>query len=144
MLFRSQNHVSVDPAKGVDAVLMMPFSGFDLTSMVRKTHERQGAGSAGAGSLVVSLFSTKGGVGRTTIAYNLAVALGVKHRVCLIDGSLQFSDLRGLLRVPPTAASMLNLPTEHVREGDLAEAVWKDSGIDIRSEERRVGKECRL
>lgn len=130
MLNVPQNKVSVDPSRGVDAVLMMPFSGFDLTNTVRKTHERQAA-SAPSGSLVVSLFSPKGGVGRTTIAYNLAVALGVKHHVCLLDGSLQFSDLRGLLRVPPTAASILNLPTDRVREADIAEAVWKDSGIDI-------------
>ncbi len=127
-----QNPISEDPARGIDAVLKMPFSGFDLTTLVRKTHERQGVAAARAGSLMVTLFSPKGGVGRTTLAYNLAVALGTGHKVCLIDGSLQFSDLRGLLRVPANVPSIVNLPTDRIRDTDLAEVVWKDaSGIDI-------------
>src|SRR5919106_3091105 len=82
--------------------------------------------------MVISLFSPKGGVGRTTIAYNLAVALGANHRVCLVDGSLQFSDLRGLLRVPANAPSIVNLPTDRIRESDVGDVTWKDpSGIDI-------------
>jgi pilus assembly protein CpaE len=82
--------------------------------------------------LVVTLFSPKGGVGRTTLAYNIAVALGQDHRVCLIDGSLQFSDLRGLLRVPAVAPSIVNLPTDKIRDQDVADVTWRDpSGIDI-------------
>ena len=132
MLTVPQNPVSENPERGVDAVLKMPFTGFDLTTMVRKVGEERAAESAGGGSLVVTLFSPKGGVGRTTLAYNLAVALGEGHRVCLIDGSLQFSDLRGLLRVPAVAPSIVNLPTDRIREQDLAEVMWRDpSGIDI-------------
>lgn len=127
-----QNPVPVDPARGVDAVLSMPFSGFDLTTAVRKTHEARVVETARSGAFTVSLFSPKGGVGRTTLAFNLAVALGAHHRVCLVDGSLQFSDLRGLLRVPPIATSMLNLPTDKITESDLQEVAWRDpSGIDI-------------
>ncbi|MEO7334149.1 MAG: response regulator [Gemmatimonadales bacterium] len=127
-----QNPVSQDPAAGVDAVLKMPFSGFDLTTMVRKVHEQRSVEAARVGSMMISLFSPKGGVGRTTLAYNLAVAISAKHRVCLIDGSLQFSDLRGLLRVPATAPSIVNLPTDRIRDSDLADVVWKDpAGIDV-------------
>jgi len=127
-----QNPVTEDPTIGIDAVLKMPFSGFDLTTMVRKVHEESAVSGARSGSMLVSLFSPKGGVGRTTLAYNLAVALGVKHRVCLIDGSLQFSDLRGLLRAPPTAPSIVNLPTDKIRDTDLADVMWKDSsGVDV-------------
>jgi len=127
-----QNPVTPDPARGVDAVLKMPFSGFDLTTMVRKVHEESGVPGARGTSIMVSLFSPKGGVGRTTLAYNLAVALGVNHRVCLIDGSLQFSDLRGLLRVPATAPSIVNLPTDKIRDADLAEVLYKDpAGIEV-------------
>jgi pilus assembly protein CpaE len=132
MLTVPQNPVSENPDRGIDAVLKMPFTGFDLTTMIRKVGEARAVESARAGSLVVSLFSPKGGVGRTTLAYNLAVALGQEHRVCLVDGSLQFSDLRGLLRVPAVAPSIVNLPTDRIREPDLAEVMWRDpSGIDI-------------
>jgi pilus assembly protein CpaE len=132
MLTVPQNPVSEKPEHGIDAVLKMPFTGFDLTTLVRKVGEDRAVESARAGSLVVSLFSPKGGVGRTTLAYNLAVALGQQHRVCLVDGSLQFSDLRGLLRVPAVAPSIVNLPTDRIREQDLADVTWRDpSGIDI-------------
>lgn len=132
MLTVPQNPVSENPDRGVDAVLKMPFSGFDLTTIVRKVGETRAAETAGPGSLVVTLFSPKGGVGRTTLAYNIAVTLGQDHRVCLFDGSMQFSDLRGLIGVPPSAPSILDLPTDRIREQDLAEVTWRDpSGIDI-------------
>jgi pilus assembly protein CpaE len=132
MLTVPQNPVTENPDRGIDAVLKMPFTGFDLTTMIRKVGETRAVESARAGSLVVSLFSPKGGVGRTTLAYNLAVGLGQDHKVCLIDGSLQFSDLRGLLRVPAVAPSIVNLPTDRIREQDLTDIMWRDpSGIDI-------------
>jgi pilus assembly protein CpaE len=132
MLTVPQNPVSQSAEHGIDSVLKMPFSGFDLTTIVRKTYEQRTVEAARSGSMMISLFSPKGGVGRTTIAYNLAVALGKNHRVCLIDGSLQFSDLRGLLRVPVNVPSIVNLPTDRIREADVADVAWKDpSGIDI-------------
>jgi pilus assembly protein CpaE len=132
MLTVPQNPVTESAERGIDSVLKMPFSGFDLTTIVRKTYEQRTVEATRAGSMLISLFSPKGGVGRTTIAYNLAVALGKDHRVCLIDGSLQFSDLRGLLRVPASAPSIVNLPTDRIRESDVAEVAFKDpSGIDI-------------
>jgi pilus assembly protein CpaE len=93
---------------------------------------RATAPSAMSRSYVV--YSGKGGVGRTTIAYNLAVAFGQMPgvRVVLIDGDLQFSDLRGLLRVPDTAPSILQLPTDRIAESDLTSVLWRDpSGIDL-------------
>ena len=132
MLTVPQNPVREDGSRGIDAVLKMPFSGFDLTTIVRQTYEERSVEAARSGSLMVSLFSPKGGVGRTTLAYNLAVALAGEHKVCLVDGSLQFSDLRGLLRVPATAPSIVNLPTDRIREADMADVMWKDpAGVDI-------------
>ncbi len=132
MLTVPQNPVKENTERGIDSVLTMPFTGFDLTTLVRNVGETRAVESARSGSLVVTLFSPKGGVGRTTLAYNVAVALGQQSRVCLIDGSLQFSDLRGLLRVPAVAPSIVNLPTDRIREQDLAEVTWRDpSGIDI-------------
>jgi pilus assembly protein CpaE len=75
-----------------------------------------------------------GGVGKTTLAFNLGVALGQfgGFRVALVDGSFQFGDLRALLRVPETAPSILQLPTDRIQESDLQDVLWRDpSGIDI-------------
>jgi pilus assembly protein CpaE len=79
------------------------------------------------------VFSPKGGVGTTTIAFNLAVAASQDGtRVVLLDGSLQFGDLRALLKVPLETPSILDLPTDRITEADLADVLWRDpSGIDI-------------
>jgi pilus assembly protein CpaE len=50
----------------------------------------------------------------------------------LVDGSIQFGDLRGLLRVPSNAPSMLDLPTDRISESDLSEVLWKGhSEVDV-------------
>ena len=133
MLTVPQNPVEVDPARGVHGVLAMPFSGFELMnriSSVRKTHS---ASSARGATRVMSVFAPKGGVGKTTIAFNLAVALGqIEQKTVLIDGSVQFGDLRALLKVPVDAPSILDLPTDRIAESDLSDVLWRDpSGIDI-------------
>jgi pilus assembly protein CpaE len=128
-----QNPVTVAPERGVHGVLSMPFSGFDLITRITQVRKEYGQGAAVAGSRVISVFAPKGGVGKTTIAFNLAVALGqLEQRTVLIDGSLQFGDLRALLRVPVDAPSILDLPTDRISETDLQDVLWRDpSGIDI-------------
>jgi pilus assembly protein CpaE len=133
MLTVPQNPVAVAPERGVHGVLSMPFSGFDLITRIMQVRNEHGTGAAVAGSRVVSVFAPKGGVGKTTIAFNLAVAMGQQEqRTVLIDGSLQFGDLRALLKVPVDAPSILDLPTDRVSESDLQDVLWRDpSGIDI-------------
>lgn len=69
-------------------------------SMTATTHlgtpEEQGRAK------VVTVFSPKGGVGRTTLATNLAVAtkLATDKRVLLIDGNLSFGDIGVALNLP--------------------------------------------
>src|SRR4051812_41253711 len=90
-----QNPVPVDPAAGVHGVLTMPFSGFDLVSRVAQVRKEAAASSDANGARMTSVFAPKGGVGKTTISFNLAVAIGqLEIRTVLIDGSLQFGDLR--------------------------------------------------
>jgi pilus assembly protein CpaE len=128
-----QNPVAPNVAKGIHGVLSMPFSGYDLISRVQAVHaEVQAADQVGA-ARVISVYAPKGGVGRTTIAFNFAVASGqLGLRTALVDGSLQFGDMRSLLRVPGDAPSILDLPTDRIQESDLADVLWRDpSGIDI-------------
>ena len=128
-----QQPVEVDPANGIHGVLSMPFSGYDLITRVSEVHKSHQSTGERNVSQTIAVFAPKGGVGRTTIAFNLAVAaakLGTK--TVLVDGSIQFADLRALLRVPADAPSILDLPTDRVVESDLGEVLWRDpSGIDI-------------
>jgi pilus assembly protein CpaE len=52
---------------------------------------------------IVTVFSTKGGCGKTTIATNLAVVLHAagRRRVCLVDLDLAFGDIAISLRLEP-------------------------------------------
>ena len=128
-----QNPVEPDPSVGIHGVLAMPFSGFDLMTRIAAARKEFEAQQEFATTRVMSVFAPKGGVGKTTIAFNLAVALGqLGQRTVLIDGSLQFGDLRSLLKVPADAPSILDLPTDRVAESDLSDVLWRDpSGIDI-------------
>jgi pilus assembly protein CpaE len=120
-------------AAAVDAVVEMPFGTFDLVRGVASAHSAASARNPMANSRTVAVFSSKGGVGKTTIAYNLAVSMQASGlRTILVDGSLQFGDLRRLLRIPAHAPSILDLPTDAVRQSDVAGVVFTDtSGIDV-------------
>jgi pilus assembly protein CpaE len=128
-----QQPVSPDPARGIDGVLAMPFSGYDLINRLQEVHRKHQERTHAGEARVVTVFAPKGGVGTTTIAFNLAVATGqLGARTVLVDGSLQFGDLRSLLKVPLDAPSILDLPTDRITESDLADVLWRDpSGIDI-------------
>jgi len=129
-----QRPVIAAPDRGIDAVLAMPFTGYELITLLQSAFQAQRDRDPSASAMVIGVFAPKGGVGKTTLALNLAVALqqhmGV--RTVLIDGSLQFGDLRALLKVAADAPSILDLPTDRIQESDLADVLWRDpSGIDI-------------
>ncbi|MEO5703793.1 MAG: response regulator, partial [Candidatus Limnocylindrales bacterium] len=121
-----QNPVTIDPDKGIDEVLSMPFNGYDLITRIAGVHKAASAATDKGPSRLVVVFAPKGGVGKTTIAFNLGVAAsGLGLRTALVDGSIQFGDLRGLLRAPRDAPSMLDLPTDRISESDLADVLWR-------------------
>jgi pilus assembly protein CpaE len=61
------------------------------------------AGQRAAPGRLVAVFSTKGGVGKSTVAINVAVAMARRtpERVALVDADLQFGDVAVMLGLPP-------------------------------------------
>jgi pilus assembly protein CpaE len=114
---------------GAREFLVKPFSSDELTATIREVHAREHekrvrfaapaaeARAAAAGhepGRIVAVFSPKGGVGRTTIAVNLAVAAASEpgSRVALMDGSFQFGDVGVLLNLNPKNKSIADLVPE--------------------------------
>lgn len=116
---------------GAREYIIKPFTSDELAGAIAKVHEieerkRQALGAPAQAAApvsqprsgrVLSFFSTKGGVGKTTLAVNLAVSLAAtgKLRVLLVDLNLQFGDVAVFLNLTPkrtiadiTQASSLN------------------------------------
>ena len=123
---------------GAREFLAKPFSADDLVNSIRRVYElglsrRMSMGQVTAGvdgaarapkkvvrkGKLITVFSPKGGTGRSTIAVNLAVALQAlgDHKVGLVDASLQFGDLAVLLNLQP-AHSIADLVPQ-INELDL-------------------------
>jgi len=90
---------------GARGFLLKPYQSADLVATVRDAYEtarslgraRPASTTARRGKLI-PVYSPKGGVGCTTIATNLAVALSSKNlSVALIDLDLQFGDVGSVL-----------------------------------------------
>ena len=128
-----QKPIAIGDGMGETRVLAMPFSGFDFMHLLQQMHTEHKARAPEAVSRVYAMFGAKGGVGTTTLAYNIGAALVAQGlTVALIDGSLQFGDLRSLLRVPDDTPSIVNLPTNRVQRVDLQDVMYRDkSGVEI-------------
>jgi pilus assembly protein CpaE len=71
-----------------------------------------------AAGRIVTVFSPKGGSGKTTIATNLSVVLGAAgKRVCLVDLDLEFGDVGISLQLTPVR-SLADVQTLHVYGDD--------------------------
>jgi pilus assembly protein CpaE len=120
---------------GAREFLVKPFSSDELTASIRQVYAREkeklsrisltpmmaGAVASAAAAesdsgegLVVAVFSPKGGVGRTTLAVNMAVAASTElnQRVVVMDGSFQFGDVGVLLNLNPKNKSIADLVPE--------------------------------
>src|SRR3990172_5550427 len=63
--------------------------------------ERPTPPTSGRGGAVVTVFGARGGIGTTTVAINLAVALAhTGKRVALVDLHLRFGDVAILMDIP--------------------------------------------
>jgi len=119
---------------GAREFLVKPFSSDELTASIRQVSLREraklsrmavAAPAASANGIrpkdtgrepgqVIAVFSPKGGVGRTTVAVNLAVAAATDlgKKVVLVDGSFQFGDVGVLLNLNPKNKSIADLVPE--------------------------------
>lgn len=101
---------------GAREYIVKPFTGDELANVISKVYEMEKRKKIALGvqpkvvealkthnAEIISFFSTKGGVGKTTIATNLAVQLAStgKWRVLLIDLNLQFGDVAVFLNLVP-------------------------------------------
>jgi pilus assembly protein CpaE len=131
---------------GAREFLVKPFSSDELTASIRQVYSRErekmsrmavvaAEAHAGAGGTsltpsgdpghVVAVFSPKGGVGRTTVAVNLAVAAATEFgkKVVLVDGSFQFGDVGVLLNLNPKNKSIADLAPELEQAGHEVESI---------------------
>jgi pilus assembly protein CpaE len=103
---------------GAREYIVKPFTGSELSSTIARVYEiesrkREALGKQPEASndipektrkgQIISFFSAKGGVGKTTLAVNMAVELARsgKYRVLLIDLNLQFGDICVFLNLAP-------------------------------------------
>ncbi len=128
-----QKPIKVGEGMGHTSVLSMPFSGYDFFRLLQDMHTAHRADAPESLSRVYSFFGAKGGVGTTTLAYNVAAAIAQQgYRTALVDGSLQFGDVRALLRLTEDVPSIVELPTTHVQRTDLEQVMYRDpSGVEV-------------
>jgi pilus assembly protein CpaE len=138
---------------GARDFLTKPPSGDELMSTIRRVYEMGKTrapmmpaqpvgvaaavgGERGLGD-VVAVFSPKGGVGCTTIAVNMAIALqeavGDAQKVGLMDTSIQFGDVRVMLNLQ-SGLSMTDL-VPHISEldTDVLNSVLTPHGSGIKA-----------
>lgn len=98
---------------------------------VKEAPAKAAAGPAGQ---VVVVFSPKGGVGKSTLAANLAVALyqATNARVQLVDLSLQFGDQDLLLNLQPHKTVSDLVPVSHDLDGRILDQLLTPSPVGVR------------
>jgi len=151
-----QDYLRRSMLAGAREFLVKPFSADELVNAIRHVHELEkvkraryaqaapagGPAAAPTGPTqpetgkVITLFSPKGGVGRTTIATNLAVALhqSTGKPVALVDGSLPFGDIGVILNMNPKAKTLADLVGSfESADADVLETVLvsHSSGIKV-------------
>ena len=112
----------------IDAVFTLPGGANELALIL-------GVGRAARPQhgLMISVYSPKGGTGKTTLAVNLACVLRRQGKsVALMDGAMQFGAVRHVLQVPPSTRSFVDLPTAGAMRTSMAEVLWEGpTGVHV-------------
>lgn len=116
---------------GAKNYLTKPFTGDELIQAVRQSVSRDRQvrdalrmnSGVKAPGMVISVFAGKGGVGKTMLAVNLAVALAKRPdtKVAIVDADIQFGDVSLFLNLMPRSTIADVLPdAEHLDDQTLA------------------------
>jgi len=140
---------------GAREFLIKPFSSNELITSVRRVYQlsaeqrkrmsfsSQQVGGTGilatpepeATGKIIAVFSPKGGVGCSTLAINLAIAMQKYNNVkaVIVDTSLQFGDISVLLNMQPKATIADLAPHAEDLDTDLVERVLVTHSSGIKS-----------
>ena len=151
-----QDYLRRSMLAGAREFLVKPFSADELINSIRHVHELEkvrraryapiapvaapgGPAAAAAGGRetgkIITFFSPKGGVGRTTISTNLAVALHqlTGKPVVLVDGSLPFGDIAVILNMSPKAKTIADLiGSFETADSDVVESILVQHSTGIK------------
>ena len=117
-------------------VLLLPQSLESALFTIRKVaYAGRWHHDSGEGGHVITVFSPKGGTGKTVLATNLAVAVArqKKGKVLLLDLDLQFGDAAVMLGITPerTLHDLVNAPGELDPEKLTGFATRHPAGFDV-------------
>jgi len=130
---------------GADDYILLPIDGSGLQAEIEKTYRRIQKRSkhetlsvlmenfTGAPK-ILTFFSNKAGVGKTTLAVNTAVALAkFGKQVVLVDMALQTGDVSTFLKLTPqrTMADLIDIPIDNVADNVMSTLGRHESGLAV-------------
>ncbi|HZC44873.1 MAG TPA: AAA family ATPase [Candidatus Acidoferrum sp.] len=126
---------------GADEILFMPLDAGEATRALLKVSEARWRTERREGGVVISVTSLVGGVGVTSVAANLALALESLHqRVALVDLDLQTGGLAVFLNLEPEVTIMPLVRLERKLDSiQLESALTKHrSGVYLLAAPKRI------